>query len=39
MISGDEVVVNIKDGTARAKGAEKEPVVMILHIRDRNESK
>ncbi len=39
LISGDEVVVNIKDGTARAKGAEKEPVVMILHIKDRNESK
>ncbi|OQX59373.1 MAG: lipopolysaccharide transport periplasmic protein LptA [Helicobacteraceae bacterium 4484_230] len=39
LISGDEVVVNIKDGTARAKGAAKEPVVMILHIKDRNESK
>ena len=39
LISGDEVVVNVKNGTAMAKGAEKEPVVMILHIRDRNESK
>ena len=38
-INGDEVVVNIKDGTARAKGAEKEPVIMIFNIKEKKESK
>ena len=38
-IDGDEVIVNIKKGTATAKGAEKEPVIMIFHIKDKNETK
>jgi len=38
-IDGDEVIVNIKDGTATAKGAEKEPVIMIFNLKDRKENK
>lgn len=33
-IDGDEVVVNIQEGTARAKGADKQPVIMIFDIPD-----
>ena len=31
-IDGEEVVVNIQEGTAKAKGAEKQPVIMIFNL-------
>jgi len=31
-IDGEEVVVNIKQGTAKARGAEKQPVIMIFNL-------
>ena len=31
-IDGEEVVVNIKEGTAKARGAEKQPVIMIFNL-------
>lgn len=31
-IDGEEVVVNIKEGTAAAKGAKKQPVIMIFNL-------
>lgn len=34
-IDGEEVVVNIRAGTAKAKGAEKQPVIMIFNLPDR----
>lgn len=33
-IDGEEVVVNIKEGTANAKGAHKQPVIMIFNLPD-----
>lgn len=35
-IDGDEVIVNIAEGRAIAKGAEREPVIMIFDIQDKN---
>jgi len=37
-INGDEVVVNIKNGTATAKGAEREPVIMIFNIKEKKDA-
>jgi len=31
-IDGEEVVVNVRQGTARAKGAEHQPVIMIFNL-------
>lgn len=31
-IDGEEVIVNIREGTAKAKGAEKQPVIMIFNL-------
>jgi len=31
-IDGEEVIVNIQEGTAKAKGAEKQPVIMIFNL-------
>ena len=31
-IDGEEVVVNIQEGTAKARGAEKQPVIMIFNL-------
>jgi len=31
-IDGEEVIVNIKKGTAKARGAEKQPVIMIFNL-------
>lgn len=33
-IDGEEVVVNIKEGTAAARGAKKQPVIMIFNLPD-----
>jgi lipopolysaccharide export system protein LptA len=38
-IDGDEVIVNIAEGRAVAKGAEREPVIMIFDIQDKNGTK
>lgn len=38
-IDGDEVIVNIKEGTATAKGAEKQPVIMIFELPDTEKKK
>jgi lipopolysaccharide export system protein LptA len=38
-IDGDKVILNTLDGKAIAIGAKKEPVVMIFHLKDQNESK
>lgn len=38
-INGDEVVVNIKNGTATAKGGEKKPVIMIFDLPDQEKPK
>ncbi len=36
-IDGEEVVVNIKKGTATAKGAKKQPVIMIFELPERKQ--
>jgi lipopolysaccharide export system protein LptA len=38
-IDGDKVILNTITGKALAQGAQKEPVVMIFHIQDKNETK
>ena len=38
-IDGDKVILNSITGKAIAQGAKKEPVIMIFHIQDQNESK
>lgn len=38
-IDGDKVILNTIDGKAIAQGANKEPVIMIFNIKDKNESK
>ena len=38
-IDGDKVILNSITGKAIAQGAKKEPVIMIFHIKDQNESK
>ena len=38
-IDGDKVILNTITGKALAEGAQKEPVVMIFHIKDKNETK
>lgn len=37
-IDGDKVILNTIDGKAIAQGANKEPVIMIFNIKDKNES-
>ena len=37
-INGDEVIVDLIEGRAFAKGAEKKPVIMIFNIDDANQS-
>lgn len=36
-VTGDEVVLKSIEGTAYAKGAEKEPVIMIFNLKDKEE--
>ncbi len=38
-IDGEEVIVNIKKGTAKAKGANKQPVIMIFNLPDTKKKK
>jgi lipopolysaccharide export system protein LptA len=38
-IDGEEVVVNIQEGTAKAKGANKQPVIMIFNLPDQEKKK
>ncbi len=38
-IDGDKVILNTITGKAMAQGANKEPVIMIFHLQDQNESK
>jgi lipopolysaccharide export system protein LptA len=38
-IDGDEVIVNIAEGRAVAKGAERKPVIMIFDIQEQNGTK
>jgi len=38
-IIGDAVIVDIKNGTAIAKGDEKKPVIMIFDVKDQNKTK
>lgn len=38
-IDGDKVILNTITGRAVAQGAQKAPVVMIFHIKDKNETK
>jgi lipopolysaccharide export system protein LptA len=38
-INGDEVVIDVIQGRAYAKGAEKKPVIMIFNIDDGNQTK
>jgi lipopolysaccharide export system protein LptA len=38
-INGDEVVIDVIEGRAYAKGAERKPVIMIFNIDDTNQTK
>ena len=38
-ITGDEVIVDLVDGRAFAKGAKKKPVIMIFNIEESNQTK
>ncbi|MDX1294987.1 MAG: lipopolysaccharide transport periplasmic protein LptA [Sulfurimonadaceae bacterium] len=38
-INGDEVVIDVIEGRAYAKGAEQKPVIMIFNIEDTNQTK
>lgn len=37
-IDGDEVIVNIKNGTATARGADKKPVIMIFDLPEKKKT-